>query len=293
MVNYCRDFIPGLARITLSLHECLKLKKKGSEEKLKWSTLEEEAYEETKRMIVYNTERARPQMDRPFILTTDASSHEIGAILSQRTDEGKIQMISAFSKKLNEAEINYSVTDKELLAVVKAMEHYRHCLLGKKFTLETDHKAIESIATVKNPTTRLLRWALKLQEFDFWVQYIKEETNAADFLSRPITENGKILRIENLNQIDRKKIIEEYHIIAGHGTGANIKFLMKNKYKWPQVYKEIDEFVDNCKVCLKNKPIKQNTKNRIIETSKPNELWEVDLIGRIQEKEKTNLYLLL
>lgn len=70
--------------------------------------------------------------------------------------------------------MNYGIINRELLAVVKATEHFRKYLLGRDFILRTDHKALEFLRSANNPTSRMLRWALKLQEFTFEVEYIKE-----------------------------------------------------------------------------------------------------------------------
>lgn len=93
-------------------------------------------------------------------------------------------MISACSKTLEQAQKNYSTTEKELLAIVKAMDYFRYYLLGKDFIFRTDHKALTFLHTCKNPMSRLFRRALKLQEFIFRVEYIAGEKNSADSLSR-------------------------------------------------------------------------------------------------------------
>ncbi|MGL6131245.1 MAG: hypothetical protein ACRCZ9_06500 [Fusobacteriaceae bacterium] len=67
---------------------------------------------------------------------------------------------------------------------MKGIENYRHYLLGKKFILRTDHKALIYLQTCKNLTSRLFRWSLKLQDYEFIVEYIKGIYNQADGLSR-------------------------------------------------------------------------------------------------------------
>ncbi|KAF9761649.1 Retrovirus-related Pol polyprotein from transposon [Nosema granulosis] len=94
----------------------------------------------------------------------------MGAILSQIKEKGQEKMISAFIKNFEKHQKNYSATDKELLAAVKSIEHY---LLGKEFLLKNDHKALTYLWETKNSTSRLLRWAMKLQEFKFRVEYIR------------------------------------------------------------------------------------------------------------------------
>ena len=138
-----------------------------------------------------NTEKNIPDLDKEFILITDASSIAIGAVLAQYNNMGELKMISAFSKKLDKAQTNYSVTDKELLGLVKSIEHFRHYLLGREFQLWTDHKALEYMKNAKDPVGRLLRWALTLQEYKFKVKYIKGESNFSDILSRPTINSNK------------------------------------------------------------------------------------------------------
>ena len=108
------------------------------------------------------------------------------------------------------------------------LERFKHYLLGKPFKLKTDHKALEYLWSCKNPPNRLIRWALRLQEFNFNIEYIKGEENPADFLSRPIeTASIKVNSIgvmPEINQEDKNTILEEYHLKLGHGTAANMSF---------------------------------------------------------------------
>jgi hypothetical protein len=74
-------------------------------------------------------------------------------------------MISTFSRRLEPAEKNYTVTEKKLLGVVKGVDHFRHYLLGKPFTSRTSHKALTLLWTAKHIKGRLIRWALELSEY--------------------------------------------------------------------------------------------------------------------------------
>ncbi|KAF8789832.1 Transposon Ty3-G Gag-Pol polyprotein like [Argiope bruennichi] len=79
-----------------------------------------------------------PRTDKDFILDTDASNEGIGAVLSRKIGKEE-SVISYFSKSLGKPERNYCVTRKELLAIVKSVEHFHHYLYGRKFLLRTDH----------------------------------------------------------------------------------------------------------------------------------------------------------
>lgn len=184
-------------------------------------------------------------------------------------------MIGAFSKSLDACQKNYSVSDKELLAVVKGIENYRHYLLGKKFELRTDHKALEFMWKTKNTNSRILRWALKLADYDFTIKYIKGEENIADGLSRC---NRIEYETEDIDEISKQQIMREYHETLGHGTSNLMKFAIGQTYNWKGMYKDIEKFYNSCLTCLKAGTEKVNSKNKIILTKCPNQLWETDIM---------------
>ena len=105
-------------------------------------------------------------MKNPFILTTDASGFAMGAILSQKCN-GETFPIPFASQQLNTAEQNYSATERECLAVVWAVKHFHCYLYGRQFQVISDHRPLKWLMSVKDPTSRLARWNLKLQAYDF------------------------------------------------------------------------------------------------------------------------------
>ena len=125
-----------------------------------------------------------PDFKRPFVLTTDASNDAIGAVLSQGPI-GKDLPIAYASRTLNNAERNYPTVEKELLAIVWGCKHFRQYLYGRQFTIVTNHRPLTWIFSVKDPSSRLLRWRLKLEEYEYEVVYKKGSSNTnADTLSR-------------------------------------------------------------------------------------------------------------
>ena len=123
---------------------------------------------------------------RPTILMTDASQYAMGAVLSQIVDDiGTEKPVCFSSKTFDRHQENYTVTEKECLAVVWATEQHKTLLQGAPFTIETDHEALRYLIQSKDAVGRLARWAMKLQQFDMTVKYRKgEENGAADFVSR-------------------------------------------------------------------------------------------------------------
>ena len=114
----------------------------------------------------------------------DASNYAVGAVLGQRR-EGKPFVVYYASRTLNSAQMNYSTTEKELLAVVFALDKFRSYLIGSPIIVFTDHAALKYLLSKKDAKARLIRWILLLQEFDLTIKDKKGVENVvADHLSR-------------------------------------------------------------------------------------------------------------
>nr|GEY29255.1 reverse transcriptase domain-containing protein [Tanacetum cinerariifolium] len=124
-----------------------------------------------------------PNWDQPFELMCDASDYAVSAVLGQRVKK-HFWPIHYTSKTMNQAETNYTTTEKEMLAVVYAFEKFCSYLIMNKSIVYTDHSALKYLFTKKDVKARLLRWILLLQEFDFKVIDTKGAENyAADHLT--------------------------------------------------------------------------------------------------------------
>lgn len=119
-----------------------------------------------------------PDFTQSFALTTDASNKAIGPYYP------KEEMVK-ICQHLTPAELNYSTTDKELLAIVWAVSHYRLFLYGRQYLIVTDHKPLTNMFNVNDPSSRLMRSRIKLEDYDYKIVYKAGKINCnAEALSR-------------------------------------------------------------------------------------------------------------
>ncbi|CAN6462463.1 unnamed protein product [Victoria cruziana] len=129
-----------------------------------------------------------PDWTLDFEIMYDASDYAIGAILGQRVEKKPVVIYYA-SKSLMDAQLNYTTTEKEMLAVVFALEKFRSYILGSRVIIYTDHAALKYLMSKKGSKPRLIRWILLLQEFDLEIRDKKGSENVvADHLSRVLVE---------------------------------------------------------------------------------------------------------
>lgn len=146
------------------------------------------AFEKLKELLTSAPVMTPPDWNEPFELMCDASDYAVGAVLGQRRDKKPCAIYYA-SRTLNDAQLNYSTTEKELLAVVFALDKFRQYLLQSKVTVYTDHAALRYLFAKKDAKPRLIRWILLLQEFDIEIKDKKGSDNVvADHLSRLVRE---------------------------------------------------------------------------------------------------------
>jgi transposase InsO family protein len=179
LAGYYRRFINNFSKAAKPLTSLLK-----KDEPFLWQEAQENAFTELRDQLCTEPLLQHPDFTRPFLLTTDASGYAIGGILSQG-EIGKDRPIAYASRLLNGAEQNYSTIEKESLAIIYCVNHFRPYLYGNQFIILTDHKPLEWLHSVKDPTSRLIRWRLKLAEYDYKVMYKAGKMNCnADALSR-------------------------------------------------------------------------------------------------------------
>ena len=123
------------------------------------------SFEEIKFILVEALIMAKPDWNREFEIMCDASDFAMGAVLGQKAEK-VFKAIYYANKTFNEAQENYSTTEKEMLAIVFACENFRPYILGSHVIIHTDHATIKYLMAKKEAKPRLVRWVLLLQEFD-------------------------------------------------------------------------------------------------------------------------------
>ncbi|GBN76428.1 Transposon Ty3-G Gag-Pol polyprotein [Araneus ventricosus] len=187
LCTYYRRFVRNFSAIARPLHELTEARSNFN-----WTEECEKSFNNLKQALISSPVLTYPRTDKKFISDTDASNEGIGAVLSQKIGNEEC-VIAYFSKSLGKPDRNYCVTRKELLAIVKSIEHFHHYLYGRKFLLRTDHASLRWLLNFREPEGQIARWIQRLQEYDFEIQHRKGTSHGnADALSRrPCKENCK------------------------------------------------------------------------------------------------------
>ena len=179
--GWYRRFVPHFSTITAPL---VNLTTKNSPNPVKWTEECETAFTNLKALLCSSPVLQSPDFNQRFLVQVDASGVGLGAVLAQGT-EGEEQPLLYLSRKLQPRETRYSAIEKECLAIKWALDSLRYYLLGRTFDLETDHRALSWINSMKDKNSRVTRWYLALQPYNFNITHRAGKSNLlADYLSR-------------------------------------------------------------------------------------------------------------
>lgn len=181
VLGYYRRFIERFSVKSSSLRELLK-----KDCPFVWEERHEKAFELLKQALISPPVLIYPDLNKTFILTTDASTNGLAYILSQKDGGNREQVVAYGGRGLRGAEVRYTITQLECLAIIEGVKHYHTYLAHKPFQIFTDHVSLRFLQSLKvSAHNRLARWALFLQPYKFTVNYKPGKLmTAADALSR-------------------------------------------------------------------------------------------------------------
>ena len=220
MAGWYRRFIPNFSTIASPLFD---LTRKNT--RFEWTEECQIAFEKLRDALTRAPVLKTADPAKDYYLHTDASDFALGATLMQRDEENKLHPIAYASKTLNPAQRNYSVTDRECLAMAWALEHFNTYVEGHKYTIVTDHAALQYLRNTTHSKQRMHRLALRLQPYELKIEYKKGSSNhAADLLSRAPQDMISLNTSPTLNtkyKKRRKKTYdEEYEVESIVGKRA-------------------------------------------------------------------------
>ena len=183
LVSYYRRFIDSFSTVAKPLTELTSCKRKFN-----WTEECEQSFQKLKECLISAPILGYPQDEGEFIVDTDASNVALGGILSQvqEMDGQKVERVLAYgSRTMNQQEVNYCITRRELLAIVHHLRVWKCYLLGRHFKVRTDHSSLKYLHRFKEPEGQLARWLDFLQAFDFEIVHRAGTAHGnADGLSR-------------------------------------------------------------------------------------------------------------
>ncbi len=183
LLNYYNKFLSNLSTVLAPVHRLLR-----KDAKWNWGGEQEAAFAQSKKMIQSVQVLVHYDLQKDVILSCDASTYGLGAVLSHMMPDGSERPIGFMSRTLNQAERNYSQLDKEGLAVMFGLQRFHKYLYGRKCTIVTDHKPLLSLfnelkAVPQMSSPRIQRWAVTLRAYSIIYKAGKDHSNA-DALSR-------------------------------------------------------------------------------------------------------------
>lgn len=204
LASYYRKFIKGFSSIASPV---IRLTEKNT--KFNWSIECEQAFNILKNALISDQILILPNFEDEFVLDTDACGYGVGGVLSQKRN-GHLRPIAYFSKHLSKVERRYSTSERELLAIVLAVEYFKQYIYGRHFIVRTDHEPLKYLLTCDTPSVRLGRLHNKLKTYDFEIMYRAGNQNQnADALSRIVIDESDEL---DLDEKDSDIIINAIHL---------------------------------------------------------------------------------
>ncbi|XP_065882211.1 uncharacterized protein [Euphorbia lathyris] len=247
LASFYRRFVKNFSTIAAPLTEVIK-KNVG----FKWGKAQEDAFEMLKARLTSAPVLALPNFDKSFEIECDASGVGIGAVLMQ---EGR--PIAFFSEKLSGATLNYPTYDKELYALVRALQMWQHYLWPKEFVIHTDHESLKHLKGQQKLNRRHAKWVEFIETFPYVIKYKQGKENVvADALSR--RHEGYLFRDNRLCMpkcSHREFLVREAHGggLMGHFGVAKTLDMISEHFFWPHMKRDVERICASCINCKKAK----------------------------------------
>ena len=252
LAGHYRRFIKGFSRIAEPLHEYLSGEGASKKtEKLELSPEALRSFETLKKACLTAPVLVFADYSKPFLLETDASKHGLGAVLSQKQDDGKYHPVAYGSKSLSVSERKYHSSKLEFLALKWAiLDHFKEYLMFGKFTVRTDNNPLTYIQTTPNLDATGLRWVAALAQYDFGLEYQRGKDNTvADVLSRKTATldrdtvrallDGIQVGPENRADIDAPEMTQKLHEVESEVRARAARLRAEiNVTDWVQTQRE-------------------------------------------------------
>lgn len=235
-VNFYHEYIPNIAILLNPLHNLLK-----KNQRFIWSEECKKSFEEIKNLLCSQPVLEIFDENLPIKIYTDASLKGIGAILKQTQPNGEEKPVAYFSKKLNEAQKKKKAIYLEGLAIKEAVRYWQYWLIGKSFTVYTDHKPLENMNIKSRTDEELGDLMYYLSQYDLEIKYAPGKANLeADCLSRnPVLESyeNKEEQLKILNLIKLREILTDQENNQDVQNGKN-KLISKHKVYYKKIRKK-------------------------------------------------------
>jgi hypothetical protein len=239
MANYFNKFVKDYATLSAPLTAMT-----GPKSTFDWDDNAQKSFDVLKTSISHSASLYFIDYSLPIVLRVDASLIGVGGVLMNYSNHEE-RIIQFISHKFSPQAQKWSTFEQEGFAIYWSVMKFQHYLFGHYFTLQTDHRNLLWMDKAASP--KVVRWRLRLQEFNFTITHIPGKSNViADYFSRV-----------EINQIDITKepddMIKEVHnsIIGHHGIIRTFKLLLEKGYRWPKMKDDIKQFVLSCPLCQK------------------------------------------
>jgi len=294
LTNYYQKFVPNYAKIAEPLTQLMHKDKRWH-----WDKEQKNAFHALKKSLSGMAHLRILNSTCKKVLETDASDFAVGACLYQIKDEQQ-RLIVYQSRKLSESEERYDVYDKELLAIVKALQDWRPYLADteKPIQIYTNHKNLRNFATTKQLNWWQVHWAEQLANYEFQIHYKKgNENGEADALSRQPDHKGvKKIHTEILSEDDKKiltkglaatykvkqafltdeELIQVCHDnrIDEHLEVKRTENLIQRRHNISNLKDQITEYIIRCDSCCRNKIQRNKRYDRVMQLDALNAPWK-------------------